>query len=271
MFISDKSCFLLRHRSKRCNAVTASFPTISLGSHSNQTNIVHNTNIDPANMAAMNTPAAYDQTVYKQPLDFIDIYKNNVFGGVESRSGNGSTLEQTAVLREELPKLFKELGIRSIVDAPCGDFNWMQHVITKSPGVKYTGVDIVPDLIKEDAAKYTTSDNTIEFRVGSIITDVLPAADLVICRDCLVHLRIEDGLKAIKSFRKAGFRYLLSTTFTKRDKNEENFIRGLWRALNLEKAPFDLGPAEKLINENCTEAGDFLADKCLGLWDLQKT
>ena len=56
-----------------------------------------------------------------------------------------------------------------------------------------------------------------------------------------------------------------------REKNEEEFIRGLWRALNMEKQPFDLGPACKLINENCTEAGDFLADKCLGLWDLQKT
>jgi hypothetical protein len=80
-------------------------------------------------MTAMNTPAAMDQSVYKQPLDFIDIYHQNIFGGIESRSGNGSTLVQTAVIRDEIPLLFKELNIKSVLDAPCGDFNWMKEIM----------------------------------------------------------------------------------------------------------------------------------------------
>jgi 2-polyprenyl-3-methyl-5-hydroxy-6-metoxy-1,4-benzoquinol methylase len=220
-------------------------------------------------MAAMNTPAAMDQSVYKQPLDFIDIYHQNIFGGVESRSGNGSTLVQTAVIRDEIPLLFKELNIKSVLDAPCGDFNWMKEIMKQYPNIKYTGLDIVPDLIETNTESYAS--NTVNFRVGNIVTDDLPQADVIICRDCLVHMPVEHALKAVEKFRKSGAKYLLCTTFTGREKNEEQFIRGLWRALNMEKQPFDLGPARRLINENCTEAGDFLADKCLGLWHLQET
>ena len=220
-------------------------------------------------MSAMNTPAAMDQNVYKQPLDFIDIYHQNIFGGTESRSGNGSTLVQTAVIRDQIPLLFKELNIKSVLDAPCGDFNWMKEIMKQSPNIQYTGLDIVPDLVEANRKSYAS--DSVKFRVESIVTDNLPRADLIICRDCLVHMPIDHALKAVERFRKSGAKYLLCTTFTRREKNNEEFIRGLWRALNMEKQPFDLGPASKLINENCTEAGDFLADKCLGLWDLQKT
>ncbi|KUL83685.1 hypothetical protein ZTR_07490 [Talaromyces verruculosus] len=219
-------------------------------------------------MAAMNTPAAFDQTVYKQPLDFIEVYHKNIFGGIESKSGNGATLAQTAVIRQEIPRLFNDLNIKSIVDAPCGDFNWMKEIIKQSPNIQYLGVDVVPDLIETNTTAYAT--DKVKFQIGNIVTDVLPQNDMIICRDCLVHMPMEHALKAIDNFRKSGARYLLCTTFTERDENKEEFIRGLWRALNMEKHPFDLGPAFRLINENCTEAGDFLADKCLGLWDLRK-
>jgi hypothetical protein len=38
------------------------------------------------------------------------------------------------------------MEIKSIVDAPYGDFNWMK-LLTLAPDVNYTGIDIVPDLI----------------------------------------------------------------------------------------------------------------------------
>jgi SAM-dependent methyltransferase len=219
-------------------------------------------------MAAMSTPAAFDQAVYKQPLDFIEIYDKNIFGGVESKSGNGATLEQTVIIREEIPRLFEELDVRSVLDAPCGDFNWMKEIIKQSPNIRYIGLDIVPELIEANTKAYASE--TVTFQLGDIMTDDLPQVDLIICRDCLVHMPIDHALKAVENFRRSGARYLLCTTFTGREENKEEFIRGLWRALNMEKHPFNLGPASRLINENCTEAGDFLADKCLGLWDLQK-
>ena len=39
----------------------------------------------------------------------------------------------------ELGELIRELGITSVVDAPCGDFNWMQDV--DLAGASYWGCE----------------------------------------------------------------------------------------------------------------------------------
>ena len=53
---------------------------------------------------------------------FSQIYEKKSWGDGESVSGPGSDLDQTAAIREALPKLLREIGARSMVDAPCGDF-----------------------------------------------------------------------------------------------------------------------------------------------------
>src|SRR4029078_7931160 len=55
---------------------------------------------------------------------FTRIYQRNTFGGLESLSRGGVTMEQTATIRQEIPALLRELGAKSLLDAPCGDFNW---------------------------------------------------------------------------------------------------------------------------------------------------
>jgi len=57
---------------------------------------------------------------------FTEIYKSNYWGSKESVSGIGSTLIYTENLRSKLPDLFQLYSIKSIFDAPCGDFNWMK-------------------------------------------------------------------------------------------------------------------------------------------------
>ena len=60
---------------------------------------------------------------------FSEIYEKKGFTGeAYPLSGIGSSLEQTKKLREKLPELFKQYDIHSLVDAPCGDFFWMQSV-----------------------------------------------------------------------------------------------------------------------------------------------
>jgi len=54
---------------------------------------------------------------------FTPFYTKNLWGGDESVSGPGSSLKSTAKLRRELPKLLREIGARTLLDAPCGDFN----------------------------------------------------------------------------------------------------------------------------------------------------
>src|ERR1035437_386118 len=78
---------------------------------------------------------------------FTEVYQKNVWHGKESLSGTGSDLHQTARLREMLPELMRELGAKSLVDAPCGDMHWMKHVDWEGMGVSYTGVDIVAELV----------------------------------------------------------------------------------------------------------------------------
>ncbi len=84
-------------------------------------------------------------------LDFSKVYRENLFQGDDSISGQGSDLKQTEVLREELPKCLNELGVKVLLDIPCGDFNWMRHVDVGD--IKYIGGDIVDELIESNTAK----------------------------------------------------------------------------------------------------------------------
>jgi hypothetical protein len=59
---------------------------------------------------------------------FDRVYAEHRWRSAESKSGPGSSVEQTAVIRDRLPKLIAELGINSMLDIPCGDLHWMQHV-----------------------------------------------------------------------------------------------------------------------------------------------
>jgi hypothetical protein len=196
---------------------------------------------------------------------FTAIYERNTFGGRESRSGEGSTLEQTATIAREIPRLARELGAKSFLDAPCGDFNWMRHV---ELGVaQYTGVDIVAALVAANQARYGGAGR--EFLCRDLIADRLPAADIVLCRDCLVHLSFADALKVMRNIKRSGCKYLLTTTFPGRDANEDLAGGAVWRTLNLQRAPFNLPPPLRTINENCTEGGGAYADKSLGLWRLE--
>ncbi len=197
-------------------------------------------------------------------LNFEDIYKNNGFEGTESLSGGGSGLFQTRIIREEIPKLLNDLDIKHILDVPCGDWTWMNHVDITN--FHYTGGDIVPMLIEQNNKVY--GNEKCKFEYINIITGTIPKADLILCRDCLVHLSFADGLTAIEQFRKSGAKWLLTTTFTARDNNIDLYEGNIWRPLNLEKYPYNLPKPDRYINEGCTEGDDLFTDKCLGLWRL---
>ena len=87
------------------------------------------------------------------PADvFTEYARRNKWGDSESLSGKGSNLEATEKIRSLLPQLFNELNVKTLLDVPCGDFNWMQHVDFKA--LDYLGGDIVPSLIESNNAKY---------------------------------------------------------------------------------------------------------------------
>jgi len=77
--------------------------------------------------------------------------------------------------------------VRSIVDVACGDWNWMHQVDLAALGVEsYVGYDINGNIIKENLRLF--SSRIVSFRHESLLTAMLPAADLMIARDVLFHL-----------------------------------------------------------------------------------
>ncbi|WP_416875607.1 class I SAM-dependent methyltransferase [Kitasatospora sp. SC0581] len=192
----------------------------------------------------------------------------------ESRSGLGSNLAQTAALRAELPSLLAELGVRSLLDAPCGDFFWMSRV---DLGVdRYIGADIVPAVVERNRARFARADR--EFRVLDLTRDPLPEVDLVFSRDCLVHLGDDDVHRALDNIRRSGSTYLATTTFVGRAGNEAATEAGGWRPLNLRRAPFLLPEPFRVLDEQCTEVyvteedgrrvEHRFADKSIGVWRI---
>jgi SAM-dependent methyltransferase len=192
---------------------------------------------------------------------FTDIFLNNSWNSKESLSGHGSTFEQTRILRGDLALLFEKYQIKSILDIPCGDFNWMKEVDLTS--IIYTGADIVKPLIRQNNKLYKSHEKT--FKVLDIVNDRLPMFDLVFVRDCFVHLSYYDISIAIKNIKQSKCKYLLTTTFTDRVSNHDTKDGG-WRPLNLQLAPFNLPTPIEIINENCTEEGGEYSDKSMALY-----
>jgi|CXWL01.1.fsa_nt_gi SAM-dependent methyltransferase len=196
---------------------------------------------------------------------FSQIYFKNIFRGKESRSGGGSDMVQTAEIRQELPKLIQEYGIRSFMDAPCGDWHWMKETALNVE--HYIGVDIVEPLIEKNRKAFGNAGTS--FMCLDLAEDALPQADIIFCRDCLVHLTHDEVRKVISNFKKSKSTYLLTTTFTDRN-NIDLVLENIWRPLNLEVTPFNFPKPLKLINEKCTEDNNQYTDKSLGLWRLDE-
>src|SRR4029079_3449220 len=70
---------------------------------------------------------------------FERIQRPNLWGAATSVSGLGSEDHATSALREALPPLLQRLGVRTLLDAPCGDAGWIGRCRL---GVDYIGVDI---------------------------------------------------------------------------------------------------------------------------------
>lgn len=194
---------------------------------------------------------------------FTKIYDTAHWNGDSSVSGSGSNTVQTDEISKKIPLLIKNLNITSLLDLPCGDFNWMDKL---NIPVNYIGGDIVKGLIEKNIKKYKSENR--EFLVLDIINDSLPSTDLILCRDCFVHLSNNDILKAVQNIKKSKCQYLLTTTFVECDTNED-IITGDWRVINLQKEPFNFPEPLLIINEKCSEGNGTYSDKSLGLWKIK--
>ena len=168
---------------------------------------------------------------------FTWIYKNNYWSSSESRSGTGSTLKYTENLRKEFPNLLQTYSIKKVFDTPCGDFNWMRHLLP-CVDIEYIGGDIVKPLI-DDLNRDHKSDN-ISFIHFDLIKQIPPQVDLMICRDCLFHLSYEDTRAVLENFIKSKTTYLLTTTHKNVDNafGNKDILTGDFRCMDLFAPPY---------------------------------
>lgn len=195
---------------------------------------------------------------------FSTIYKQNFWLGQESLSGQGSSLSATEHIRKELPVLFDDLKIKSVLDAGCGDCYWMQTMDTKNR--LYIGVDIVPDLIEKNRLHY--GDQQHIFLCLNLACDVLPQVDLMLCRDVLAHLDYQNACDMLRNFKKSGSTFLCITTH-KHNRENCDVHAGEHFPYDLTKQPFNLPEPLLIIEETTAESAAFNDGKVMGLWLLQ--
>ena len=195
---------------------------------------------------------------------FERIYSTNLWSDPETRSGVGSSLDSTAVVRAELPKALRELDARVLLDVPCGDFTWMKRVDLS--GIEYIGGDIVPSIIEENQRLHTTESRS--FIHLDLTRDELPDADVLLCRDCLVHLSYANIRAVFANISRSNIRYVLMTSFPGRGGNYD-VVDGDWRTLDFQAPPFSLPEPRLTIVEQCEEEDGSYADKSLVAWRVK--
>lgn len=120
----------------------------------------------------------------------------------ETTCGPGSTLVATRNVRDWLPGALQRLSAKMLLDAPCGDRNWIRLVDLPCA---YVGVDHEPDHA-EKAAAYGA-----DVKLLDICNDPLPACDVVLSRDFFQHLSMVDAERALENMRATGAEWIIAT------------------------------------------------------------
>ena len=188
---------------------------------------------------------------------FEKIYKRNLWQSSESVSGKGSEIEAAQNLLEKLPLLLEKYNIRSITDAPCGDYNWMKKLNYKFE--IYQGIDIVKEIIQNNKIYENTN---IRFDCANILDCKLKKTDLILCRDCFIHFDFSEIFHCINNFKQSEIEYLLLTNYDISQNGD--VLTGQFRKINLQMPPFNFPvPLEKLED-------DIADGKYLCLWRLSE-
>lgn len=178
-------------------------------------------------------------------------------GGLpETACGKGSTLASTEYLRSRLTGMIVTLGGGVLIDAPCGDCNWIAKTVL--PVTRYIGVDSSTEHLAR------ARDNLIGWGVPYDLilvdllspTSMLPTADIVICRDFLQHVPNASLFVAIRSLLTSGADWIMITSHE--GGSDDDVELGGFRPLDLTKAPLCLPPPTMEIADG--------SGRSLGVW-----
>ena len=195
---------------------------------------------------------------------FTEIYVKKMWGRTkeikeETASGSGSTLEATEILRNNLIILLKKYNIKTFLDAPCGDMNWMKLLLNNFE--KYIGVDIVPNIIEDNKNKIK-HDNVSFFCVDLLKGDLYDV-DMIFNRACTRHLSNIEVQMIINNIKRTNSKFLLTDTSISvkyNDRTKSKYSEA--KFLNLELPPFNFPKPIEYINT------DKSGVDMMGLWKI---
>lgn len=172
---------------------------------------------------------------------FSNIYSQRLWNPEGTPSGKGSEPEATNRIIGPLLVMLDFLEAASVLDVGCGESTWLDIDWLDTEVGGYSGCDIVPGIIQKARELHPTR----EYHVADIVTDPLPSKDVILCRDVLMHLPVEQGVQALKNFRRTGALWLIATTFEK-GTNERGIEVGEFYRINMETPPFELIPISSI-------------------------
>tara|TARA_A100001015_G_scaffold185967_1_gene206907 strand:+ start:86 stop:829 length:744 start_codon:yes stop_codon:yes gene_type:complete len=185
---------------------------------------------------------------------FNSIYKSNhwnksqKFDLNQSYSGPGSAANtiQTNNLILELQKFFKENNIKNILDAPCGDCAWIKKIFETD--IKYTGIDVVKDLIDKNEITYKLNRNAKFYCEDLTDYSYFDDYDFILMRDFFIHLPNSQIKKILTTLKNSNCKYFAFNNYERVNLNKE-ITTGQHRKINLLKDPFNLDSPNYKIQE----------------------
>ena len=135
---------------------------------------------------------------------------------------------------------------------------WMQQVDLSE--INYTGIDSVPDMIEAHSKAHTGPG--VAFICADITHDPLPQADLLMCRDCLFHLRFPLRWAFFENFVASDTPWLLTTTH-RGARNRNLAQNGDFAWMDLNAPPFNLPEPHREIPDGPASARH---PAVMGLW-----
>jgi hypothetical protein len=158
-------------------------------------------------------------------------------GKGESVSGKGSEYKYAKPFVNYVKSLIHKHRVTSIVDLGCGDWELMRRIDLED--IQYLGLECVRELVTRNNRKY--SKKNIQFKFGDILSMKYPKADLLICKDVMIHLSNQQIKKIISQF--SNFKYVLvvNSVYTSTGTSQNNDIQmGQFRPVDISKPPFNV-------------------------------
>lgn len=151
--------------------------------------------------------------------------------------------------------------------------NW-QPLIEGINSTKYTGYDIVPQIIQKNQERCKDWVNADFARVDFVNEAIKIGPDLIICRDGIQHNTLKDGVRGFVNLARSGAKYLVTNWHTQNGgrglipDNDLNMNVKFGQAypINVFTHPFNFSHPEFIISEGVNGYND--DGKLVGVWKL---